>query len=351
VSKGKIKVFTSLAVNYLPKARILIDSIIQHHPEWDIYIALADEIPKNCPVDNYLEGVRDIVPVRNLGISNWKSWVFMHDIVELATAIKPFMLLKLLSMPETEAVIYFDPDIVIFSRLDDIVEMGEEASILLTPHLTKPERTLEAIIDNEICSLKHGVYNLGFIYVRNTDEGWKFAEWWAERLYYFCQADTFYGLFTDQRWIDLVPVFFDSVKIIKDSRHNVAAWNLTTRYLTYENGKFFVDGRPLGFYHFTGFDKGDHKAMIMKYAYTNEAVIRLYEWYSTKISTLTRDHLTELPWALGYYSDGTPIKKIHRIIYRKRKDLQEAYPDPFDVDTYYRWLQTQGKFEYPELDL
>ena len=103
------------------------------------------------------------------------------------------------------------------------------SNLALTPHQTKPEQTLDAIIDNEVASLKHGIFNLGFIGVRNTAEGRRFADWWAERTYHLCRAEVENGLFTDQKWINFAPVFFDGVAIVKSSRHNVATWNLTTR--------------------------------------------------------------------------------------------------------------------------
>ena len=34
--------------------------------------------------------------------------------------------------------------------------------------------------------------------------------WWAERLYLFCYDDIQNGVFTDQKWIDLAPCFFDT---------------------------------------------------------------------------------------------------------------------------------------------
>ena len=37
----KTVVFTSAAINYLPKVRKLCASIRQHHPEWEIVLALA----------------------------------------------------------------------------------------------------------------------------------------------------------------------------------------------------------------------------------------------------------------------------------------------------------------------
>ncbi|MQI61666.1 glycosyl transferase, partial [Escherichia coli] len=144
----------------------------------------------------------------------------------------------------------------------------------------KPETSLSAVMDNEICSLKHGVYNLGFCAVAATDVGLSFAKWWGERIYHFCRADIPNGLFTDQRWIDLVPAFFSDVAIMRSSRHNVATWNLTTREFTVdEQGNYFVDGEPLGFYHFTGFDSGAHRIMATKNAGENSDVHKLINWY------------------------------------------------------------------------
>src|SRR6185312_7550583 len=175
------------------------------------------------------------------------------------TAIKPFALGHLLRLPGCETVLYFDPDMVLFSRVDDILTALSQQTIALTPHQNKPEQTLDAILDNEVASLKHGIFNLGFIGVRNTDEGRRFTDWWADRTYRLCRADVPNGLFTDQKWINFAPVFFEGVAIIKSSRHNVATWNLTTRRLTgnFDAG-FTVDGEPLGFYHFTG----DRKSVV-----------------------------------------------------------------------------------------
>ena len=64
------------------------------------------------------------------------------------------MLQQLLARDDCEAVLYFDPDIVLFSRLDDLVERLRSANLVLTPHQTKPETTVQRIIDNEIGSLK-----------------------------------------------------------------------------------------------------------------------------------------------------------------------------------------------------
>lgn len=342
-----IHVFTSAAFNYIPKVRMLFQSLRHHHPEWRLHLALADELRPDIDLSD--EPFDEVWAVSDLGIPDWRGWAFCHTIVELATAIKPFMLARLLKLQGCRKVIYLDPDTVAFSRLDDIIEVLDSSNIALTPHQTKPEQSLAAVVDNEICSLKHGIYNLGFIAVSATEVGHEFAEWWSRRVYHFCRADIPNGLFTDQRWIDLVPAFFNGVAIMRSSRHNVATWNLTTRKLSLSaSGCYTVDDEPLGFYHFTGFDSGAHRIMAAKNAGNNQAVRQLVNWYAKQIEELAGEPLAKVPWAYGSYTDGTPISRVQRLVYRERTDLQGVFPDPFDATTYLAWWNTQGKVEFPD---
>lgn len=342
--------FTSAALNYLPKVRKLCASIKRFHPEFEVVLALSDE--RSTEVDFSQEPVDRVLAVSDLDIPDRTRWAFFHTIVELSTAIKPFVLQRLLAEGDVARVIYFDPDMVLFSRLDDMLATLDESSLVLTPHQTKPELTLEAVMDNEMSSLRHGVYNLGFLGVRPTDEGRRFAQWWADRIYHFCIADIPRGLFTDQRWIDLAPAFFDGVGILKSPRFNVATWNLTTRHLSGHAGSGFqVDGEPLGFYHFTGFDSGAHRTMAGKNAPGNDSVMELVDWYQEATRFDREDPVSRIAWKFSTYSDGSPIPLAHRRLYRARPDLQAVFPDPFDVSAGFNlrgWMETQGRIEHPE---
>jgi hypothetical protein len=347
-----LHIFTSAALNYIPKVRLLFESLRRHMPQARLHLALSDRLPEDF--DLAREPFDEIHPLESLGIADWRGWAFCHDIVELSTAIKPFVLQKLLAREDCRAVLYLDPDMVAFSPLDDLQEALAEANVLLTPHQITPERSLDAVIDNEICSLKHGVYNLGFVGVAPTDEGRRFAQWWGERVYHFCRADIPQGLFTDQRWIDLAPAFFEGVAIVRSPRHNVATWNISTRTLggSFEQG-FSVDGEPLGFYHFTGFDSGAHRIMAGKYGAQNPSVTALVRWYEDRTRELARDPLSQVPWAYGRFRSGEKIARVHRRVYRERVDLQQAFPDPFDdsaPSSLLAWWRQQGVLEYPGLD-
>jgi hypothetical protein len=349
---SQLHVFTSAAVNYLPKVRTLCASIRRYHPEAVIHFALADERPAWLTTQG--EAFDHILDISELGIPNWRNWSFKHDIVELSTAIKPFVFAHLFAKTDCARALYFDPDMVLFSRVDDILRTLDGSNLVLTPHQSRPETTYEAVIDNEIGSLKWGVFNLGFIGVRNTGESRRFTQWWADRTYEFCRADVANGLFTDQKWLNLAPIFFDGVAIIRCARHNVATWNLTTRRLEgdRESG-FTVDGEPLGFYHFTGFDSGAHRVMAGKNASGNESVQELIAWYEQETAASRDDPVTAWPWAFGRYSDGAAVDTRHRRLYRDNPDLQYAFPDPYDSAasglTFRDWCETEGRLRAPHL--
>lgn len=346
---GKTVAFTSAALNYLPKVRKLCNSIRLHHPEFEIVLALADE--RSAMVDFAAEPIDRVVALDDLPIPDRRAWTFFHTIVELATAIKPFVLLETLARPDVDRVLYFDPDMVLFSRLDDLLAQLDRGDVALTPHVTVPETSLEAVRDNEIAALKHGVYNLGFLGVRDTPEGRRFAHWWADRIYHFCVADIPGGLFTDQRWIDLAPAFFSGVEILKSPRFNVATWNLTQRRLEGDAQQgYTVDGEPLGFYHFTGFDSGAHRQMAAKNGAGNSAVDTLIGWYESEARFDADEPVARLPWAFDAYADGSRIPLAHRRLYRARPDLQQVFPDPFAVGDdggLLGWMTHQAPLEYP----
>ena len=344
----RVTVFTSAALNYLPKVRVLFTSLRRHHPDWRLILLLTDEA--RDALDLSKEPMDEVISFEQLDIPHKQAWAFCHTLTELATAIKPFMLKRLLAdSHEGDSVLYLDPDIAVFSPLNDILDQLEQAGLAVTPHQVMPEQSLDAVMDNEICSLKHGIYNLGFLAVRSCAEGKAFAQWWSERCYYFCRDDIGNGLFTDQRWIDLVPALFDSVVILRNSRFNVATWNVTTRHLSETSDHVFsVDGKPLGFYHFTGFDSGAHRLMASKNGGDNQALFKLINWYQDQLDLMNHGQPADQPWAYATYSNGEMISAEQRHLYRFRLDLQRSFSDPYDANGYLKWWHCEGEKAYLE---
>jgi hypothetical protein len=238
------------------------------------------------------------------------------------------MLCKLLDYG-VRKVVYLDPDIAVLGSLSEIEALLEKYDVLLTPHQLEPDEEESIVSDNEICSLKHGIYNLGFLAVVGSAEGNRFAKWWRDRLLRFCFDDIPAGLFTDQRWCDLAPAFFPGVHILRDPGYNAASWNLSRRPISIEDsGEILSAGRPLRFFHFTKINSIG-EAMLERYSGGCIEVFELMQWYRSRLAANVAIGLPEGWWAYGRYADGTPIARDHRRLYRDRADLQKQFPDPF----------------------
>ncbi len=339
-----IHFFTSVAANYIPKARVLAASVKRHNPDARFHLLLSD--PKPSWLGASPEPFDSVILAEELGIPDFERWVFKHSVVELCTAVKGFGFQAILARHQAEKVVYLDPDMVVFAPLDPLDELLDEASIVLTPHQTVPETTRDAIIDNEICSLKHGVFNLGFLAIRGSDEGKRFVDWWASRLLDYCFDDIPGGLFTDQRWVDLAPCFFEDLHVLRDPGYNVATWNLTHREVTGSvPDRLLVNGVPLRVYHFSGFDSGAQEVMLKKYAGENSALFELRRWYIERCSEMGQEEFGKLPCSYGLYGDGRKIEQSHRVTYRTRADLMEHFPHPSRVEdragSYRHWYEAE----------
>ena len=323
-----IHVFTSAAANYLPKARVLADSLRKHAPEARLSLLLAE--PADSPYLASLQEFDEVVSIENLGIPNFKSWLFQHDLVETCTAVKAFYLCKLLEREDCDGVLYFDPDIAVFSSLSALLDSLSNCSVLLTPHLLKHELREEAVVDNELCTLKFGAFNLGFLGVNSNSEGKRFARWWRDRLHKYCFNDTANNLFTDQRWADLVPAMFDDVHILKDFACNVATWNLTHRKVEGDLQQgFTVNGRPLIFYHYSGIDSGNQLLMLNRYGKDMPSLSILRNWYLEQCHMKVAATPVDTIWHYGKFDNGMRITAQHRQAYKNSVDIQEKFPDPF----------------------
>lgn len=237
---------TIVARNYLPYARVLADSFLEHHPDATCHVLVLDGAP---PPDAPAH-VRYWTP-ETVAIADLPELAASYEITELATAVKPAFLARLLA--ETQDVVYLDPDIRIYAPLTTVAEQLERSPIVLNPHLSEPlPDDGERPDDQDI--LLAGAYNLGFLAVRRGPETDGLLAWWSRRLKDACRIDIPAGLFVDQRWVDLVPGLFD-VAILRDPGCNVAYWNLPHRVLRRDAGRVLVDGGPLRFFHFSGFDR------------------------------------------------------------------------------------------------
>jgi hypothetical protein len=339
----KVLCYSSFTFSYLNRARVLFQTLRRFHPDWELVALITDRPPPGFAFDPAAEPFDRVVWAEDLGIPDFVGWLFKHDVVEACTAVKgPFIHRACAS--GADAVVYLDPDTALFGSLAPLEAWLRDHDILLTPHLVDPNDDRAAILDNDLSASRTGIFNLGFVAVRTTGEGARFARWWNDRLLDWCYDDMENGLFVDQRWCDHVPALFDKVKVVRDPGYNVASWNLSRRAVAVEkDGRITVNGQPLRFWHFTKLGPlGD--TMTKKYAGTSFPVYEIWKWYKARVAEATDPIIPGRWWAYGTFADGSPIAKAQRVLYRNRPDLQEIFPDPFasGKGAYMDWFEREA---------
>lgn len=335
-----VHAFTSFSYSYLNRARVLASSLRQQHPDWVIWAVITDKEPDDFVFDIAAEDFDRLVTAEDLFGENTDQWLFGHDVVEACTAVKGRALQHIMADPTAEKVLYFDPDTAVFNPMTHVIELLDTNSIVLTPHQVDPDSEKRAILDNEISSLQYGVFNLGFVAVNNDKEAQRFAAWWADRLFDWCHDRLDIGVFVDQKWCNLIPCFFDKVKVLRDPGYNVASWNLSQRQVKITDaGEVQVNDHPLRFFHFTKLGPiGD--VMTQRYAAGNVEVYEVWRWYREEIERFTDPSIPKGWWYYGTFDNGENVPKKVRELYRTREDLKCAFQKPRETGagSFHEWL-------------
>lgn len=279
--------FTICSNNYLAQAKVLGDSVKKFSPDYDFYIGLVDTPD---PSINYQEEIgHRIVFVDKIDIPEFDSLWKKYDIIEFNTCVKPFYFEYFISKNgKLDHIFYFDPDTCLFAPIINIEnEFKDGANILLTPHIYSPIALDEKQPDEPVF-LNYGIYNLGFLGLRVSKDSKLLLNWWKERTFHKGFSSPAEGLFVDQLWFNLVPLFFENVHITSNRGINMGPWNLHERVLSEVNGKYLVNNQDmLILYHFSNYK-----------FHCSEILASYYDRFNfsnrNDLSELYQDYLNEL---------------------------------------------------------
>jgi hypothetical protein len=314
--RKRLAIFTICSNNYVPFAHVLFESVSRHHPEAELFLCLAD---RQADRPGFYGDNWTVIEAHDLPIPDFPSFAFRYDIMEFNTALKPFMVLHLLDDRGFDAVLYFDPDIAIFAPLTSVLAaLHGGASFFLTPHLCAPSEDRRE--PNDITIMRAGAYNLGFLGISRSARALDLLGWWARHLRYHCIDAQAAGLFVDQKFMDLIPGFSPDAAISHDTTLNVAYWNLQQRQLAQTETGWTVDGAPLTFFHFSGFDPrlpdrlSKHDPRFV--GDLPEPLQRLTAQYAACLLAQGYGEGPGAPYAYGRFASGTPIHPLIRRMFR-----------------------------------
>jgi len=246
---GQFHAVTIVAKNYIAYARTLCNSFLSHHPNGVFSVLVIDDI------EGYIDPAKEnfkILSLSSLHIPDLRDFCFKYNIIELATAVKPYVLKYLLDTHQINKILYLDPDIMVMNSLDNLYRTLDTSDIILTPHLDKdyPDDG-HWPADHHI--MLSGIFNLGFIGIRRNENTDRFLQWWQHKLYDKCTTDFTTGYFVDQKFVEYAFVLFPNISVINDTGYNVAYWNLHSRAITYRDNQWMCNDGKLYFYHFSDF--------------------------------------------------------------------------------------------------
>lgn len=304
--------FTLCSINYLAQARTLGDSLKRTNPHIRFVIGLVDRLDTaNVPADKLPEF--ELLELHRIGLDGLDEMCEHYNITELNTAVKPYFFRYFFEkVAQIKNVIYFDPDIIVYQPLTQLEALLEKNDFVLTPHLTTPID--DQLTPNELHHLNTGVYNLGFIALNKSPEALDFVKWWEEKLFDECKIDLCNGLFVDQHWVDFAPVFWNNVHVEKHPGWNAAYWNLHERTFTQQDGGHFVNGLPVVFFHYSGYDPAK-PSVISKYQdrFTFDRRPDLNPLFDYYREELLRNHNAYYRQFSCYYIKSEPLYKYQRI--------------------------------------
>lgn len=244
--------FTISTYDRMMQSKVLGDSFLNHNPNYEFVIVLID-----CPEDNNIDSGYQTIFSKDIFIPELKDKFEKYTKGEFCFMMKPFSFLHIFNYLNADKIVYLDNDILVLDEFKEADNYLIEYDILLTPHICKNNSSEYSSV------LTTGLFNAGFLALRNSENSFNFLKWWSRRLEDSCKKDFGRGLFYDQKWLDLSIILFENIKIIKNEGYNVSYWNLEERDLKNDNGVYKVNGKNLIFYHFAGFEFDDR---ITKYS-------------------------------------------------------------------------------------
>jgi hypothetical protein len=333
-----------LSTNYLPKALALAESLGRHEDGAILRILFID-----VPEDDQLPELPGVACLSTaaLGLSRRavRELAMSYDLVELATAVKPLLLRRLLE--EAEQAVYLDPDTYLTAPLAELGGALEASAqgILLTPHFLGPPPPGTDHSDGHL--LLVGVNNLGFCAVdRRAGTA---LDWWWSHLDSECLYDPLAGLFVDQKWMDIGSSHFQAASF-RHAGYNVSVANLWERPIALGADGYTIasTGEPLRLFHFHAFDSQAPEKLSLRaldsYAHLvqdDSVLLQLCKEYAAVLSSYEELLPPAPPYPYAVDTRGRAIsRQLRRAYGRERRTSAVPLPSPFvpaEADAYERW--------------
>jgi hypothetical protein len=342
-------VFCSVVTrNFLPHARVLADTLAEHHRGSRLQLLVVDDLEGAIGAGEPF----DVLSPAAVGLSRAEVYrrAAMYSPQGLVSSLKGIVLRAVLADARA-AVALLDVDMFALDAIDDVLELAERHSLVLTPHASVPlpfhrgERELGA----EQTFIRAGVFNGGFLAAADGAE--PFLEWWVERCARDCVHDPDQGLVLSQSWLALVPALFNHY-VLRDRGVNLMLHGFADDDVEWRNGRAWIGRSPVRLLHVGGgFDPQRRSLHGSRTRYSwwpsldeRPGLARLCNEYAARLIAADPDGVGTTSWRFAELDDGTPLDQPMRHAYRLGLIAAEASggaepPNPFTAPAAFMvWL-------------
>jgi len=238
-------------LNYLPRLITLLESLRNTEASYRVLILALD-----VETELYFsENPKPEIQVSTISLIQSKFTRLPEakanrSEMEFVFTLTPFLMKQAIEMANPgEVAVYLDADLFFFSDPTLVLESMSESDIGIIPH-HYPDSNLRRLS-------QYGTFNVGWVGIRNSENGRKCVEWWAERCLEWCRDEPVEGNYADQGYLDKFPELFKGVKILSNRGFNLAPWNTDGQTMRENEAGQIVVGEQtvLVFFHFHGLKK------------------------------------------------------------------------------------------------
>ncbi|MEO5561859.1 MAG: hypothetical protein ABIR18_00465 [Chitinophagaceae bacterium] len=239
---------TIITADYFPRALALYKSIAKYDQEIELQVLIADnkpvaELPGHFP------------KIKIFQVSELSSYPLVTELynkyAHVSTdffrwSLKPILISYLLKKG-WQKILYLDCDMYFVNDYHFLFDELDYSSVLLTPHWRNKDPLVDEV--SFFSLFRSGIFTAGFVGANQKSRD--AMEWWANACHFLMGEHPSLGIHDDQRYLDILPVYYPDTKIIRHRGCTIGAWQYEECKRVLVNGEVRINGEyPVIFIHF-----------------------------------------------------------------------------------------------------
>ncbi|WP_238881622.1 putative nucleotide-diphospho-sugar transferase [Clostridium sp. YIM B02551] len=302
---------TILSKERLYQSIALFFSLYEVMDDFCVFVLCVDDETYKLLTKINLKKIK-LIQIADLNDKSLYSLRNERKLNEFCWTLKPIFIESLLcKFSSIKRITFIDSDLFFFSSPIEIFRNQPKPSILLSKsEVYVPSFSPE--FNNQIQKLI-GNYNSGFISFKNNNISLLCLKWWKMKCLEKCSDTIENNSFGDQKYLDLIPTYFQSVSDIKTPGVNIGHWNYAKYNFQIIDEKCFIDNSKLICYHFSGFRIMSKNDIIQLYELRSINSPFIYSIYKNTIKKIIADIQEIAPYFNGFSNEEDMTTSILKI--------------------------------------